>query len=305
MLNLKTDYFTPPENVQIILEDLKAKYSSYHDPWGFNLDTCAKAMNLFWPLYKHYFNVRVHGVENVQDRPYMVAGNHTGQIPIDAILVTMAFALDVKPPRILRGMVERFLAGLPFLGDITAQTGSILGDRKNCQYLLEKGESILVFPEGVRGISKNTKDYYKLQPFTKGFFRIALQTKVDILPIAIIGAEEFYPYVYHLKKLASLLQIPSMPITPTFPFLGPLGLVPMPSPVDIYIGKPIPIPEGLSPEAWEKDINEHIFKIETQIKELIENGLKNRRNIKTQYLNKEFLTEKFFDVVNELKKYGK
>jgi 1-acyl-sn-glycerol-3-phosphate acyltransferase len=198
----------------------------------------------------------------------------------------------VQPPRILRGMVERFLAGMPFLGDFVAQTGSILGDRKNCQYLLDKGESILVFPEGVRGVSKSTKDFYKLQPFTKGFYRIALQTRTEILPICVIGAEEFYPYVVHFKKLAQLLNMPAVPLTPTFPLLGPLGMIPMPSPIDIYIGKPIAIPEELSPEANEKELSEHIYKIEGEIKNMIAEGLKNRRTMMPDIpLNRETLQQ--------------
>lgn len=299
MLGINQDLFSPPAKLKSVIEELNERYRGYHDPWGFNLEACTRAIKIFWPLYKHYFRVRVHGIENVENKPYMVVSNHTGQIAIDGMLVTMAFALDVAPPRILRGMVERFLASMPFVGDFVAQTGSILGDRKNCQYLLEKGESILVFPEGVRGISKSTNNFYKLQPFTKGFFRIALQSNTEILPIAVIGAEEFYPYVMHLKKLAKMLSMPAMPITPTFPWLGPLGLIPMPSPIDIYIGKPYQLPQNVSPEAVEKDLNEHIYRLENQIKEMIKHGLEHRRTlIPTPGL-------KFGDMVNLVKSYAK
>jgi 1-acyl-sn-glycerol-3-phosphate acyltransferase len=177
--------------------------------------------------------------------------------------------LDVEPPRMCRGMVERFLAGLPFLGPLTAQTGSILGDRANAQYLLNNGESLLVFPEGVRGVSKNTKDFYKLQSFTKGFFRIALQAQSDILPIAVVGAEEMFPFVYHPKMLAKALGLPALPIS--------LNYLPLPSPIDIYIGEPYSIPKDLSHDASDKEISEHVFKIENSIKKMISHGLKNRR----------------------------
>ncbi len=292
MLNQVKDYFSPPEKLIGVIEELRSRYPEGEDPWGFNLEACERAVKIFWPLYQHYFRVRVHGIENVKDKPYMVVSNHSGQIAIDGLLISMAFALDVQPPRILRGMVERFLAGMPFLGDFVAQTGSILGDRKNCQYLLDKGESILVFPEGVRGVSKSTKDFYKLQPFTKGFYRIALQTRTEILPVCVIGAEEFYPYVVHFKKLAKMMNMPAVPLTPAFPLLGPLGLIPMPSPIDIYIGKPIPIPVELSPEANEKELNEHIYKIEGEIKNMIAEGLKNRRTLMPNLsLNKDTLQQ--------------
>ncbi len=268
----ETKWFISPEDDQKITDvfsSLRLRYQNYKDPWGFNLDLCEKALRTLMPLYRSYFKVRVFGKENVQDHPYLVVGNHTGQIPLDGMLVTMAFALDIAPPRILRAMVERFLAQLPFLGDLTAQTGSILGDRANCEYLIDHGESILVFPEGVRGISKNTPDYYKLRNFSQGFYRIALQKKTPILPICIIGAEEMFPLVFHAKKIASMLKLPSLPIS--------ANLIPLPSPIDIYIGKEISIPQHLNAESSDKEIKENVFHIENTIKKMIVQGLANRR----------------------------
>jgi 1-acyl-sn-glycerol-3-phosphate acyltransferase len=265
-------WFISPEDDQKITDvfkELRVRYKDYKDPWGFNLELCESALRKLMPLYRSYFKVRVFGIENVQDHPYLVVGNHTGQIPLDGMLVTMAFALDVAPPRILRAMVERFLAQLPFLGDITAQTGSILGDRANCEYLIDHGESILVFPEGVKGISKNTPDYYQLRSFSQGFYRIALQKKTPLLPICIIGAEEMFPLVFHAKKIASMLKLPSLPLS--------ANLIPLPSPIDIYIGKEIPIPEHMNIESSDKEIKENVFHIENTIKKMIVHGLANRR----------------------------
>jgi 1-acyl-sn-glycerol-3-phosphate acyltransferase len=188
------------EKIDHIFSHLEEKYKHYHDPWGLNLATCKQALKKLLPIYKYYFKVRVFGVRNIEDRPFMVISNHTGQLPIDGVLITICFLWEAATPRILRGMIERFMVKLPFLGELTAQTGSILGDRKNCQYLIDHGESILVFPEGVKGVSKNTEDFYKLQQFTTGFFRQALQNDLDILPVATVGAEEMYPFVYHSKN---------------------------------------------------------------------------------------------------------
>ncbi|MFN8369045.1 MAG: lysophospholipid acyltransferase family protein [Bacteriovoracaceae bacterium] len=261
----------PKEKTNLLFSYLKEKYNNSPDPWGLDLDLCRKVFEMSWPLYRHYFNVKVHGVENVEDHPYMVVSNHTGQIPIDGLVIACAFMWEIYPPRILRGMVERFVPKIPFIGTLIAQGGSILGDRQNCNYLLERGESTLVFPEGVRGISKSTKDYYKLQSFTRGFFRQALVSQIDILPIAVVGAEDTFPYVYHPKKLMKLFGLPAFPLTP-FP-------LPLPSPIDIYIGKPYKVPKDLSSDAPEKEINKHVFKIENEIKEMIANGLKNKRTI--------------------------
>ncbi len=294
MSNESHHWFLSPEDDQKITEvfkELRERYKNYKDPWGFNLELCENALRKLMPLYRSYFKVRVFGQENVENIPYLVVGNHTGQIPLDGMLVTIAFAMDVHPPRIMRAMVERFLAQMPFLGDLTAQTGSILGDRANCEYLIDHGESILVFPEGVRGISKNTPDYYKLRSFSQGFYRIALQKRTPILPICVIGAEEMFPLVFHAKKLANILKIPSMPLS--------ANLLPLPSPIDIYIGKPIEIPENMNLESSDKDIKENVYHIENTIKRMIVHGLKNRRpffdSIRkpvSKYLIQEFRTKK-------------
>jgi 1-acyl-sn-glycerol-3-phosphate acyltransferase len=257
------------EKISEIFRFLQNRYKDYKDPWGFNLELCEKTLRILLPLYRSYFKVRVFGQENVQDKPYIVVSNHTGQVPLDGMLLTIAMVIDVHPPRILRAMVERFMAQLPFIGDLTAQTGSILGDRSNCEFLIDHGESILVFPEGVRGISKNTPDYYKLRSFSQGFYRIALQKKTPILPVCVIGAEEMFPLVVHAKKLARLLKLPSLPLS--------ANLIPLPSPIDIYIGREISIPEHLSADSAEKDINENVFHIENTIKKMILHGLARRR----------------------------
>lgn len=271
MLNLDHLILSPEDDLKInqVFYALRERYKDYKDPWGFNLELCEKTLRKLMPVYRSYFKVRVFGAENVQDKPYIVTSNHTGQLPIDGALITIAFAMDIAPPRVLRAMVERFMAQLPFIGDFTAQTGSILGDRANCAYLIDHGESILVFPEGVRGISKNTPDFYKLRHFSEGFYRIALQKKTPILPVCVIGAEEMFPFVLHSKKIAKLLRVPALPLTANF--------VPLPSPIDIYIGKEIPIPEHLEEEATEKEIKENVFHIENTIKRMIITGLKNRR----------------------------
>ncbi len=266
----------PEEKINDLFQELFEKYPDGEDPWGLNLEKTQKVVETLYPLYKDYFKVRVFGKENVKNKPYIVVANHSGQIAIDGLLVGLAFGLDIYPPRILRGMIERFVTNLPFLGTWTAEAGAVLGDRQNCLQLLKRGESVLVFPEGVDGVAKSTPDYYKLQKFTKGFYRIALNSQVEILPVAVIGAEETYPYVYQAKGIAKKLGLPALPLSPSM-LLGPLGFLPLPSPIDIYIGKPITPPADLHGEEQDRDIREHIYQVENQIKEMIEEGRKNRR----------------------------
>ena len=262
---------TPEDDAKIteVFSGLRAHYEKNQDPWGFNIDLCEKTLRKLVPIYRKNFKVRVFGQENIEDVPYIVVSNHTGQLPIDGMLITIAFLIDVAPPRVLRAMIERFMAQLPFMGDITAQLGSILGDRANCEYLIDHGESILVFPEGVRGVSKNTPDYYKVKSFSPGFLRIAAQKKTPILPLCVIGAEEMFPFVFHARKIGKLLGLPSLPLTPL--------AFPLPSPIDIHIGKPYHLPDHLNPESPEKEIKEHVYHVENRIRRMVAVGMKKRR----------------------------
>lgn len=265
------------DELERLFYSLHNKYPKGRDPWGLNLDHARDSLQFLWPFYKHYFRTRVLGPKELPDRPFIVISNHSGQVAIDGMLITIAFIADTKPPRILRPMVERFVVGMPFFGSWSAQSGAVLGDRENCLRLLEHGNSVLVFPEGLKGVAKDSSDYYQLKKFTRGFFRLAVQAGVDILPVAVVGAEEFYPYVKHARKTAKTLGLPVLPITPTFPWLGPLGAVPMPSPVDIHLGTPYQVPKHLSHHSPDKLIDEQVDILQKIIQGMIDQGLKKRR----------------------------
>ncbi len=259
-------------------ELLKKAYPELkNDPWGLDLDFCQKTAERLLPFYNKYFNVKVHGLENVPEEACIFASNHSGQIPIDGALLTMCFMLELKNPRLLRGMVERFMMTLPFISALSAKSGAVLGDRQNCQLLLESEQSILVFPEGVRGIAKNFQKFYQLQRFTNGFLRIAAATHCKVVPIAVIGAEEMFPYAIQLGGIAKFLRIPALPVTPLFPLLGIAGTMPLPSPVDIYIGNPIELPPSLSSNASEKNLGPFVDNVKKEIRRLILEGKKNKR----------------------------
>lgn len=258
---------TPSDKLKIenIIQTLKTQYPPGEDPWGLDLELVEKVLKFLTPLYRNYFKVRVIGAEKIQNKAHVIISNHSGQIPIDALLIGMAFLLDVDNPILVRPMVERFMTTLPFINKYASTLGAVLGDRQNAHYLLSKGQSILVFPEGVKGIAKSPPDYYKIKEFSSGFYRMALTHQTSILPIAVIGAEEMYPFVMHLRGLASLVGFPALPLS--------LNLIPLPSPIDIYIGdefKP-----GVN-EA-EKKITSNIYLLEQQIKKMIVHGLARRR----------------------------
>lgn len=258
------------EKLEKISSYLKAQYTEGKDPWGLDIDTAQNSISKLYPFFSEYFKVRLFGAEKVQDRPYMIVSNHTGQVPIDAMLIGMAFALEIAPPRIVRAMIDRFVTSVPFIGEWFAQTGAVLGDRQNCLKLMERGNSILVFPEGVQGVAKSSNEFYQLQKFTNGFYRMALSSGFDILPVAVIGCEECFPFVYHLKSLAKTLGLPALPISTNY--------FPLPSPVDIHIGEPISVNTDLSPDSTDKEINKEVMKVKSKIKSLITRGRKQQRD---------------------------
>ncbi len=259
------------QKVDLVFDYLNENFDTSKDPWGMDFDVMKKTILTMLPVYRNYFKVRFFEHSKIPKGPFIAVANHTGQIPIDGMLVSMAFALELDQPILLRGMVERFLAKLPFLGAFTAKTGSILGDRKNCEFLLKNNNSILVFPEGVRGVSKPTSKYYELQKFTYGFYRIALEHKIPILPIAVVGAEEMFPYVAHSKKLSKVLGVPAIPLS--------LNYFPLPSPIDIHVGEIIEPNCDLKSTHPDSSLETEINKIEQAIDKMVQDGRKNKRNI--------------------------
>jgi len=147
--------------------------------------------------------------------------------------------LEPDPPRVLRAMAEYWLPTLPFIGTLGARTGSVVGTPQNCEDLLRREEAVIAFPEGVRGLNKTWDKRYQLQRFGLGFMRLALASDAPILPTVIVGTEEQAPAFANLASLARLVGAPAFPITPTFPLLGPLGLLPLPVKYHVTVGTPM------------------------------------------------------------------
>jgi 1-acyl-sn-glycerol-3-phosphate acyltransferase len=208
-----------------------------YDPFGMSPAFIRKVIPLLRFLYRVYFRVETRGTRDIPQGRVMFVGNHGGQVPIDGLLAASAIALEADPPRIVRSMVERWVPTLPFVSPFMARCGQVLGDPANSRYLLEQEEAILVFPEGVQGISKTWRNRYRLQEFGSGFMRLALETRTPIVPVAILGMEDAIPALATSKTLARLIGAPSFPITPTFPWLLPLGLLPYPVKVRITFGE--------------------------------------------------------------------
>lgn len=245
-----------------------------HDPFGTDWDTVRFSLALIAYLYRGYFRTEVHGIENVPAGRAMLIGNHSGQIPLDGMVVITAMALDGKPPRFVRGMVERFIGTLPFLSIWFPRVGQVLGAPENARLLLEHDEAVIVFPEGARGISKPISQRYQLVDFGLGFMRLALETNTPIVPVAVIGAEEQLISVADIKPLARLLGLPAFPVLPQlllgFPF-------PLPTKYRIYFGEPLTFTGD--PDDDDSVIEEKVWVVRTTIQSMVNRALREREAI--------------------------
>jgi len=256
------------------IRSLSTRQNEYgYDPFGFNREDARVAVAVAQLIHRKYFRTESFGIANVPEGPCLLVANHSGQLPWDGFSVASTLIFDREPPRLVRAMVERYAQTLPFVSYFFARCGQILGTPENCRRLLEAGEAILVFPEGVRGISKPITKRYQLQAFGHGFMRLALEARVPIVPVAIIGAEEHLP-AFNVTPLARLLGVPSFPIMPTPPFVP---LLPYPAKHRIYFGEAVNFVGD--PDDDEDDIAPLVKQVRATVQSMVQVGLKERRHI--------------------------
>jgi 1-acyl-sn-glycerol-3-phosphate acyltransferase len=216
-------------------------------------------------MYRTYFRVRVHGIENVPPRGRaMLVGNHSGGYAIDGAMVLASMMMDMDPPRLAHGMAEKFLNTMPVSSLWTNRVGQLTGLPEHAVRLLEDDRLLMVFPEGARGTAKLHSQRWSLIEFGTGFMRLALQTKSPIVPLAFIGGGDVLPTVMNLYKLGKLFGAPYIPITP---YLLP---VPLPKPCEIVYGEPMHF-EGRGDED-DHVIEAKVAQVKARIGQLLDEG---------------------------------
>jgi 1-acyl-sn-glycerol-3-phosphate acyltransferase len=260
------------------LRRIPTRLNAYgYDPWGFNFDVTRRSLVSMVLLYRYYFRAETHGIENLPTGRVLVIGNHAGQVAIDAAMIGTATLLEAEPPRILRGMGEYWLPTVPFISVAMTRTGSVVGTPKNCIDLLRREEAVIAFPEGVGGMNKLYSQRYKLQKFGYGFMRLALATDTPVVPVAVVGSEEQAPGLANLRSLGRLLGMPAFPITLTWPWLGPLGLLPLPVKYRIYFGKPLRF--SGDPDEEDAAIRPRVEQVKRTIQMMLERGVRERASV--------------------------
>jgi 1-acyl-sn-glycerol-3-phosphate acyltransferase len=245
------------------------------DPFGLDPRWAKWALAGAAVLHRRYFRTDVFGAEHLPRGRLLLVANHSGQIPIDAALIGASMFMDTEPPRFIRAMVEKWTQTLPFISLLFSRVGQVVGVPENARRLLEQGEALLVFPEGMRGISKTFEKRYQLADFGLGFMRLAIETRTPLVPVAVIGGEEQYVSVANVHSLAKLLRVPSFPILPQF--LLPGGQLPLPTKYRIYFGEPMHF-EG---DADDDDgvIEEKVWRVRATIQSMVNRGVKAREHV--------------------------
>jgi len=224
------------------------------------------------PLYEKYFRVEARGLDNIPaEGGALVVANHSGTIPIDALMTQLAIYDHHPAHRHLRMLGADLVFKSPVIAPLARKSGSTLACNEDAERMLSGGELAGVWPEGFKGIGKPFSERYRLQRFGRGgFVSAALRSGVPIIPCSIVGAEEIYPVIGNVKVLARLLGFPYLPVTPFFPLLGPLGLVPLPSKWIIEFGEPIAT-DSLGPGAADDPML--VFNLTDQVREVIQQTL--------------------------------
>ncbi len=244
------------------------------DPFGFDPGTARYALAVSAFLHRFYFRSEVFGADRIPAGRVLIVANHSGQIPIDGVLIAAALMLDGDRPRFPRSMVERWTAELPFVSVFFPRCGQVVGSPDNARRLLQNEEALLIFPEGARGISKTYDKAYELESFGLGFMRLALETNTPIVPIAVVGGEEQLISVANLSFAAKIFGMPAFPIIPQI-FLG--MPFPLPTRYRIYMGEPM----GFSgdPDDDDEVIGEKVEEVRGTIQAMLKRGLEKRRSI--------------------------
>jgi len=242
------------------------------DDFGFDPQWTESFLDVFMVLYHDYWRVETTGVENVpaNGRALLVA-NHAGVLPWDGTMIKTAVFAEHPHPRHVRALVAGLFLGMPVLSWFLRRTGQTVGHPDDTRRLLERDELVLVFPEGVKGTGKNFKDRYRLRRFGRGgFVATAIRSRAPIIPVSVVGSEEIYPMVADVAPLARFFGLPYFPVTPFWPWFGPLGMIPLPSKWRIQFHAPIHVEDNPPDAAEDQNL---VMALADEVRDTIQQGI--------------------------------
>jgi 1-acyl-sn-glycerol-3-phosphate acyltransferase len=242
------------------------------DDFGFDSQWTESFLMAFKVLYRDYWRVETTGVEHVpaSGRALLVS-NHGGVLPWDGTMIKTAVFVEHPHPRHVRALVASQFMGMPALSWFLRRTGQAVGHPDDTRRLLERDELVLVFPEGTRGTGKAFQDRYRLRRFGRGgFVSTAIRSRAPIIPISVVGSEEIYPMLGDLRPVARLFGLPYFPVTPFWPWLGPLGMIPLPSKWRIQFHPPVEVADLLPSAADDQHL---VMALADEVRDVIQRGI--------------------------------
>ena len=245
-----------------------------YDAFGLHPSFVALGEVIVSPLYDKYFRVRSFDHHHIPTTgPAVLAGNHSGNLPLDGMLIWLDVLRNTTPPRVARPIADHFVPSLPFLGTLFSRGGLVGGSRGNARSLLDAGEMLMIFPEGVPGIVKPFSDRYQLQHFRRGHADLAIRHQAPIVPVGVVGGEEQMPSFFNSRRLGKLLGLPTLPI--------PVVPAPLPVRYYLYYGEPIAVQEEFSPADADNPsvVDEVAERVKTAVDELLQRGLDERPGV--------------------------
>jgi 1-acyl-sn-glycerol-3-phosphate acyltransferase len=250
------------------------------DEFGMDEIVLGRARPLFELLFERYWRVDVSGLEDVPDPgPSLVVANRSGLLPYDGLM--LAHALERDGHQRPRFLVADWLVTLPFMQPFLARLGGVRACRENADRLLRSGRTVIAFPEGMKGAAKVFRERYQLKRFGRGgVVRVALENRVPLVPVGIVGAEEAHPILFKWHTPARAIGLPFIPVTPTFPAFGPLGAVPLPTKWIVRAGAPIPL-DHLEADAANDEllIARLTEELRAKIQSLVDTALSDRESV--------------------------
>jgi 1-acyl-sn-glycerol-3-phosphate acyltransferase len=244
-----------------------------YDLFGLRRDSVLLALALGRLAYERYFRVESIGGERIPKHgSAILTANHGGMLPIDGVMLYLDVLRHTDPPRIPRAIADRFVPLLPTLGTFFARAGVVSGSRCNVTHLLDAGELLMIFPEGVAGMGKPLGQRHRLQNWTVGHAELAIRHRVPVVPVAIVGAEEQWLQLLRIDRFHWFGA----------PYL-PLPVLPLPLPVRYHIlyGEPLWLHEGRQPEEADDPsiVEAAAFRVRQAVEKLLAEGLRARRGI--------------------------
>jgi len=263
MLNYTIEY-----QADIVKRRLNGEYDT--DEWGFDPEFLQITEPFLTFMYKTYWRTETTGMENVpEEGRALLVCNHSGQLPWDGAMLGTAIYNEHPTQRMVRNLYATWFTTLPFVSETLVKLGQVLADEDNGVRLLEQDQLVSVFPEGIKGVGKLFRERYKLARFGRGgFVQMALKTGAPMIPVSIVGAEETYISLAKAPLISKLIGFPFFPITPAWPWLGPLGFIPLPTKWFIDFGEPIPT-DSYGPEAANNLVL--VSQLTDQVRNLVQN----------------------------------